>query len=171
MNILWLVCGALTVLYPITRNELFKYHHAQHECWNQQAANNELLRSKICMDPVKRLQFKSAGTVDCDKAERELRLTSAQCAFQLWWSQSAIIDLYTKLTHSYWTLLGLILPLCMWSMYLVFKYIRETRSEERFYEKQEHFIKAITQKKEKKQRPTIGPTIDVEFVRKKIKHK
>lgn len=164
MNVGWLVLIVLLVVgYPIVRTESFHYQESLHECWKKHTANKNLLGSELCRNPHQRLQYGNAGTVDCDRAERELLLSPNQCAFKLWWKQTEIVNMYNRIAGSYWTLMGIFLPLVMLAMYLYSKHVRERQSEERFYDRQTKFVSQfLPLKQQQQERPRIEE-IDGEY--------
>ena len=133
----------LVIAFPIFKTESFRYQETLHQCWKQHTANTNLLHTDICVNPHKRLQFKDAGTVDCHKAERELLLSPTQCALKEWWKHTELVHLYDRIAGSYWSILGIVLPIILFILYLTSKHIRERQSEERFYDRQTKFIDSI----------------------------
>jgi hypothetical protein len=74
----------------------------------------ELLNRDVC-SLSDRLKFKT--TVDCEGAERRLRISVQMCTFYTWGSESSISRIFYELTGSYWALVGVILPLVIAYMY------------------------------------------------------
>lgn len=141
MNVGWLVLiGILAVGYPIVQTESYQYQEYLHECWKRHTANKNLVASESCRNPHQRLQYENAGTVNCDLAEKALLLSPTQCAFKLWWKHTEIVGVYNRLAGSYWTILGIVLPLLLFAMYLYSKQVREEKSEERLYSQQSKLI-------------------------------
>ena len=166
----------LAVGYPMFRTESFRYQEALHECWKRHTANANLLQTELCRNPHNRLQYGNAGTVNCDQAEKELLLSPNQCAFKQWWKDTELIHFYHRVAGSYWTLLGIFLPIVLFFMYLYSKQLRERQSEEMFYEKQGKFLQHfLPQRRERPQVEHVDDDYDtgpmLEFTHKKLKKK
>ena len=125
----WWVPLVFIAIIPIFKMELIKYNRSHFECNEKHEANKELIRSKYCRLVNYRIKHKNAGTVDCEKAENELRYSILQCAFISWWSQFELLLLYRRIFGSYWSLLAL---LC-WAMYLTYRFCSAANSENKFY--------------------------------------
>ena len=139
--IILLLIGCL--MYPIFQTEVYRYKECQHECFNKHTANVNLLQNEICLNPRKRIQFKNAGTVHCEKAEKDLLLTPTQCAFNMWWKNNELVKLYDRIAGTYWSILGIFLPIILFIIYMIGKSIMQSKSEERFYKQQSKFIKEL----------------------------
>lgn len=113
MKLLLISLILFVVGLPFYKHEMTRYRHCQQDCYSQHEAHRKLLNSKVCTDSELRLKFKMAGTVDCDLAERETRLTEKQCASQMWRSQSEVVQLYNRMFDSYWKLIGFVAVLCL----------------------------------------------------------
>jgi len=114
MNFFYLLLPILLLL--IYQSEHILLQHAYFDCFIQQEKDNELLQRDICMDFHDRLKFKE--TVDCDGAEKRLRLNIYMCTLQMWASRTQITHVYHMITGSYWGLLGFLLPMIGWFLYL-----------------------------------------------------
>jgi len=89
------------------------------------------------------MKFENAKTVNCAKAEQDLRLTPDQCAFLGWYETFELNRLYDMIFGSYWTVLGIVLPIVLWYMYLCSVQVREARSEDRLYKQQTKLMEFI----------------------------
>lgn len=143
MRYLIVTICCLLLFYPVYHNETLKYHHALHDCWESYSANRDLLLTDICTNPLDRLRYKDAGTVHCDLAERETRLTPRQCAFQKWWFQTEFVRMYYRMAGSYWSVVGVLMPVTCFISYLYYKRSMHMWSENNFYDKQERYIQRI----------------------------
>ena len=140
MRYLIIAVCCILLFYPIYHNERLKYQHALFDCMETYSANEDLLDSKVCTNLYDRLRHKKAGTVQCDKAEHDNRIVPSDCALQRWWLESEIVHMYHRITSSYWS----IVPLICFAMYLYYRKKMNEWSENKFYEKQEQFVKHIT---------------------------
>lgn len=125
----------LLLLAPFVNYELIKYNEYNFQCEELQDANIELLQSKHCRHIDKRIKHKNAGTVDCEKAEMDLKRSIRECTFIKWWNDFELVQLYNRVLGSYWRIVGVILPLSIMGMYLVYKYISNRNSELLMYDR------------------------------------
>lgn len=103
------VCAILIYSYENQR-----FRHAYYDCLKQHMTDMELINRDVC-SMTDRLKFKD--TVDCEGAERRLRISVQMCTLYTWGAQSSISRIYFELTGSYWSILGLILPIFFIWMY------------------------------------------------------
>ena len=114
-GVLILVLAVLAFL--VGQNEHVRYRHAYAECHKQQVADRDLLRRDVCYNFDDRLLFKDA--VDCEGAEKRLRLSLVLCAIHLWGSGSSLTHMYHTLTGSYLALFFTIMTPLLFGMYLL----------------------------------------------------
>ena len=100
----------------IGQNEHVRYKHAYAECAAQQSADRELLMRDVCYNFDDRILFKD--TVDCDGAERRLRLSLVMCAIHRWGSENSVMHMFHTMTGSYWALFFTIMTPLLFAMYL-----------------------------------------------------
>lgn len=151
MNPIYLILMAC-IGYPIFQSEMYRYTECLELCWKKHTANVNLLRNEICINPKKRLEFKTAGTVHCEKAENDLLLTPVQCAIKNWWKKHEIVNLYNTMTQSYWSIMAIVMPVILFVIYLTFRGIMQSRSETKFLEYQWKFFDNFVPKQKQKQR-------------------
>lgn len=99
----------LFVSYQIVQHERQKYFEYFHECKLQQRSDQNLLNRDVCMDAEDRVQFK--GSVDCEGAEKRLRLSPEACAGRKWRESSQVMHLWSTMTGSYWSIMGWVIPI------------------------------------------------------------
>lgn len=121
----------------IYQSEHILIQHAYFDCMVQQEKDEELLSRDICTDYHDRLKFKD--TVDCDGAEKRLRLHIVMCTLQLWAKKTSITHVYHMITGSYWALLGVLLPIMFWILYLYSWERREKNVLNAFKKKKKEF--------------------------------
>lgn len=107
---------ATFVVALIYASEHVRIQHAYYDCIVQTLSDGELIERDVCRNPDDRIRFKD--TVDCDGAERRLRMSNLACTLHSWASQSSVSGVYAKVTESYWTILGIVLPIVMLYLYL-----------------------------------------------------
>lgn len=128
MNRLIAIIVLLGLGYTIYLHERHRYDLLLYECTVQHRKDLDLLAEDTCNNLEKRLHFQHL--VDCAGAERRaISAPPAQCAAQAWRAQSHIMQLWTLMTDSYWSVLGIMLPLCMWFIWLWFR----ERSEDKWF--------------------------------------
>ena len=89
--------------------ESIRFKNAFHDCAYQHESDKDLISRDVCLFPEDRLKFKDA--VDCEGAERRLRLTIFICTLYSWSSESITLHVWHTLTGSYWAMCGILLPL------------------------------------------------------------
>jgi amino acid permease len=146
MNFLYLLLSLLLIY----QNEHILFHHAYFDCQVQQEKDTELLSRDICIDYHDRLKFKE--TVDCDGAEKRLRLNIYMCTLQLWANRTSITHIYHLLTGSYWGLLGFLLPILGWFLYLKSWERREKNVLDAFKKRKKEYKRLESGRKELKYR-------------------
>lgn len=92
-----------------------RIQHAYHDCTRQNAVDKELLLRDICAFPEERLLF--GNTVDCVGAERRQRMSVFMCTLYKWSSESQFSIIWQTLTSSYWSIIGILIPLLIAYMY------------------------------------------------------
>ena len=112
--------------------ETIRYQHTKDDCIQQQQKDVDLLSRDVCADAEDRLKFQKV--VDCESAERRLRLTIDQCTKQKWISNLFVVDVYTYLCNSYYTTVTCIMIIVLWYMWLWSK----RKSEAHALDKMEH---------------------------------
>lgn len=96
--------------------ETQRYDFCFDECSEQFNKDVSLLNEGICLNANTRLRFQQL--VDCEGAEKRVRIMPRDCAWHKWRSESQLMHLYVLLTGSYWSLTMFVLPLCMFGMWL-----------------------------------------------------
>jgi len=109
------ILGTFALLLLIYSYEHVRLQNAYHDCTHQNAADRELLLRDICLFPEERLRF--AESVDCVGAERRQRMSIVMCTLHKWSVESAIAEIWQRLTHSYWSIVGILIPLLLGYMY------------------------------------------------------
>jgi len=104
------------LVFLVGQNEHVRYKHAYAECSKRRQADEELLRRDVCFNFDDRLLFKDA--VDCEGAERRLRLSVVMCAIHTWGRESSVADMYHMLTGSYLALFCTLMTPLLFAMYL-----------------------------------------------------
>jgi len=100
----------------IYASEHVRVQHAYYDCITQALTDGELVERDVCVNPDDRMRFKDS--VDCDGAERRMRMSVLACTLHSWASKSSVSDVYGKVTESYWTILGIVLPVLLVYLYL-----------------------------------------------------
>lgn len=154
MNLVYFLIPVLLLLIsPLVKVEILNYNEFYYQCDELREANIELLTSKHCQRMDKRLKHKNAGTVDCERAEMEIKRKVWECALKRWWQQFELVQLYHRVLGSYWR----VLPLIVCCMYFIYKYISNRNSELRMYDRMERIADKLT--------TTTYPTIQREILR------
>lgn len=83
-------------------------NNARHECHAQFQKDLQLLSRDVCVDKLDRINFDSM--VDCKGAEQRQRQTMPVCTVLRWFNKTDLVNIYRKLTDSYWAILGFVLP-------------------------------------------------------------
>lgn len=96
--------------------EFTVFQNAYFDCKRQNTADLELVNRDVCINPEDRILF--TDTVDCEGAEKRLRMNVPVCTVYTWASKSNPSQLFKRLTDSYWSIIGIFLPLCLMYMYL-----------------------------------------------------
>ncbi len=109
------ILASSVIAILIYSHEHTRITHAYHDCTRQNAVDRELLVREICIFPEERMRF--VGTVDCAGAERRQRTSIFMCTLHKWSVESAVADIWHRLTSSYWSLAGILLPLIGMYMY------------------------------------------------------
>lgn len=107
-----------------------RFQHAWYDCIEKQMSDRELVRRDVCLEDRK--LFKNS--VDCEGAERRLRISVPMCTLYTWSVESSIAQIYYRLTGSYWSLFGIILPLLIAYMYFWNQRKMQTGMMEKFGE-------------------------------------
>ncbi len=100
----------------IGHHEHVRYRHAYSDCNEQHMADHELLRRDVCCNYEDRIMFKEA--VDCEGAEKRLRLSVVMCALTKWVKESNLSNMLDTLTGSYWALFITVMTPVLFAMYL-----------------------------------------------------
>lgn len=116
-------------LFIILQYEYIRFKQIHHQCLEQQATDHDLLSRDICQDMEDRYRFRNK--VDCEGAEQRLKVTLFHCAFEKWWKTSSLVDMFNTLTGSYWSLMGMILPVIVALLYFRNKYQTEMAMADR----------------------------------------
>ena len=119
----------LSFLIIVAQYELIRFKHNHQDCLEQQSKDFDLLSRDVCQDMEDRYRFRNE--VDCEGAERRQRIGLFQCAFQKWWKESSVVDMFNTLTGSYWSLMGMILPVIVAMLYFRNKYQTEMAMADR----------------------------------------
>lgn len=130
------VCAIL-----IYSHENQRFYHAYYDCLKQHMIDMELLNRDVC-SREDRLKFKE--TVDCEGAERRLRISVQMCTMYTWAVQSSLSRIFYELTGSYWSLIGLILPILVAWMYFWNQRKLADKFVHLFSEQKKHKRKYIT---------------------------
>ncbi len=109
------ILATFALLLLIYSYEHARINHAYHDCTHQNAIDRELLLRDICIFPEERLRF--TASVDCVGAERRQRMSILLCTLHKWSVESAIAEIWNRLTYSYWTIAGILIPLLLGYMY------------------------------------------------------
>jgi hypothetical protein len=140
------ILSLVSLLILMGQYEYFRFKHNHHDCIEQQLKDYDLLSRDLCQDMDDRYRFRNE--VDCEGAERRLRVGIYQCAFQKWWKESSAVDMFNTLTGSYWSLMGIILPLIVAMMYFRNKFQTDMAIVDR--------MERITDKMNSKKKKSIG---------------
>ena len=109
------ILATCTLVLIIYAYEHVRIQHAYHDCTHQHAVDRDLLLREICMFPEERLRF--ADTVDCAGAERRQRTTIFMCTLNKWSVESSVSTIWHRMTSSYWSIAGILIPLTLGYMY------------------------------------------------------
>ena len=96
--------------------EFTVFQHAYFDCKKQNNSDWELIYRDVCINYEDRILFKDS--VDCEGAERRLRMNVPVCTLYTWASKSTPSQLYKRLTDSYWSVIGIFMPIVLMYMYL-----------------------------------------------------
>jgi hypothetical protein len=142
MKLFLFLCLAILAL-PVYRHETIRWKQCYEACKTKHTAHLRLKNSAVCRNFKDRLDFKLAGTVDCEKADRETQITPMECANQKWRVESELVALYHRLFDAYWKLALLILPIMGWGMYLWTSHHTTKAREQIFFTEQTKFLRDI----------------------------
>lgn len=106
----------ILILGLLGYNEHIRYRHLHADCMKQQSADRDLLNRDVCFIYEDRVKFQA--TVDCDGAERRLRVSVVACAIQRWIVESNATHLVQTLTGSFWALFATIMVPLLFSLWL-----------------------------------------------------
>ena len=109
------ILATFALLLLIYSYEHPRFNNAYHDCTRQNIADHELLLRDICVFPEERLRF--SDSVDCVGAERRQRMSVFACTLHKWSVESAVAEIWGRLTYSYWTIAGILIPLLLGYMY------------------------------------------------------
>lgn len=112
--ILQVTLGLLVALFA--HHEWIRFHHAHSECQKAARADRELLSRDVCIFIEDRLTF--GERVDCDGAEKRLRISPIACGFQHWALESSPVRIYLMMTQSYWAVFLLLMTPLLFAMWL-----------------------------------------------------
>lgn len=87
--------------------------HAYYDCLEKRISDSELITRDVCKED----RFLFQKNVDCDGAERRLRISIFVCTIYTVCSESFISEIFQKLTSSYFTIICTILPIIVAYMY------------------------------------------------------
>lgn len=110
----WIVVGIL--LSVVGHHEYVRFQHNLSECHLQRNADSELLMRDVCFNHEDRILFRDS--VNCDGAERRLRVSPWSCALQEWFLKSNLTEMFREMTGSYWRLLLVVMLPLLFSMWL-----------------------------------------------------
>lgn len=122
-----LLCASLFILLFY---EYLRWDICSHGCRLRYAQNAELLETNACRGP------RVHGA--CESAARENDVSHLQCTAQQFWHQSEYHRLYHLLAGSYWSLLGVVIPIALFLIHRAFSSWEIHRTEERM---ERHFDK------------------------------
>jgi hypothetical protein len=122
------------VLLLLMQQQYGRYKQAREECLVERDKDMILLSMDVCQDTDQRYRFQNR--VDCIGAEKRLLLSVWECTIDKWIVQSHVAELYFRMTSSYWNLMGLVLPLAFWWMWLWSK----RRSESHVMDRMEYIF-------------------------------
>lgn len=97
-------------------HELHRYNDCLDDCLEQAEKDYELLQRDVCQSAHDRVKFGSM--IDCDGAQRRLRLEPRMCALHKWRLESQLMHVYSIMTQSYWAILGWGVPLMGFCLFL-----------------------------------------------------
>lgn len=97
-------------------HELHRYNECLHDCLEQAEKDYELLQRDVCQSAHDRVKF--GGMIDCDGAQRRLRIEPKMCAWHKWRLESQLMHVYSLMTQSYWSILGWSVPLLCFFLFL-----------------------------------------------------
>lgn len=115
LKYIFLLCLLLVGIF-VWFHETQRYDFCHHECSEQFNKDIALLNEGICINAHSRLKYQRL--VDCDGAEKRMRIMPRDCAWHKWRSESQVMHIYVLLTGSYWSLTMFVMPLCMFAMWL-----------------------------------------------------
>lgn len=102
----------LCVIFVTQYTEIIK---AKQKCFEQRKNDIALLQREVCLDQQDRVRFKDMVT--CKEAEERTLMNLHLCTIQTWIINTDIVLIYNKLTESYWTILGFVLPIIFFILY------------------------------------------------------
>ena len=117
----------ICVVYFLEHTRL---QHAYHDCKKQHASDWELINRDVCTNYEDRILFKES--IDCEGAEKRLRMTITVCTLYTWASESNPSIIYRRLTESYFAIIGIVLPIVLMYIYLWSKRKSEMELAEKF---------------------------------------
>jgi hypothetical protein len=138
------------ILLVVASHEWSRYQDCLYNCIRQFNVDIDLLNRDVCTNAIDRLQFRD--TVDCEGADRRMRLTVNQCALAEWRRSLEPVVWFKRLGEHFWVTVGIAVGLIGWGMYLFTSYLTQQHNDERFYKRQNKFVKQLMEKKERRPR-------------------
>ena len=122
----------LFLCFLVYQNEHVRFQNSRIDCQLQHERDAELLMRDVCQNLHDRMRFRMQ--VDCEGAERRLRVNAWVCAIQSWTEKSSITGFIHMFLGSYWAMLGLILPIAFWWLHLYMSKKRDKRKTDELVE-------------------------------------
>lgn len=113
---IFIIFCILLLLIVTQYDEIVK---SRQNCYIQRKKDISLLSRDVCVDKIDRKEFE--GMVNCKQAEERTQVPLWMyipfCTVKTWISNTDIVNIYKKLTDSYWSILGVILPITFMVIY------------------------------------------------------
>lgn len=103
-------------LLIVLQYQYIRYRYASEQCLSDRDKDIMLLSMEVCQDPDQKYRFKEL--VDCHGAEQRMLITVRECTLEKWVNESHLMKAYFRIVSSHWTLVGIIVALAFWWMWL-----------------------------------------------------
>lgn len=124
----------LVACVPFGAYELIRWGECKQRCHLLHDENENLLHSKGCSDAEERRRLGNKMDAACQKAQHENIISAEQCTWVTYWAEGALYKLWGMVAHSHWMLWGIIVPVVLFVLFLVYKErssLREERKQDK----------------------------------------
>lgn len=110
------------VAWPLFVHEKARYSQALRDCTESYARNEHTLSRDVCANVAERERCSESIRQSCLQAERDNRVSPAECARHRWFAEGEWAGLYARLAGSTITLVTLVCVLTLGGVYIFAMY-------------------------------------------------